>query len=153
MVMNISQVAKVFHRNSPPLFIQPWKQQYSRRPFFYIAYRSFSNTIRLRSMSKFDDSMIELDKIRQIPMNYQCKLFSAFLTAHETFSNSFPSFEKFLFCTDKIESIEWLDLAPRLRIGDCSEIQPPRWRLYDLLSNFSARGTLLRQCVFCKEAS
>ena len=35
----------------------------------------------------------------------------------------FPSHEKFLFSTDKIESIEWLDLEPRLRIGDCFEIR------------------------------
>ena len=29
----------------------------------------------------------------------------------------FPSPEKFLFCTDEIESIEWQELVPRLRIG------------------------------------
>ena len=39
--------------------------------------------------------------------------------------NSFPSLEKFLFCTDKIEFIEWQDLVPRLRIGDCFEIHLP----------------------------
>ena len=52
---------------------------------------------------------------------------------------------KFLFCTDKIDSIEWQDLVPRLHIGDCFEIHLPRWGLCYLLliksPNFSARGT------------
>ena len=30
---------------------------------------------------------------------------------------------KFLFCTDTLGSIEWLDPAPRLRIDDCFEIR------------------------------
>ena len=30
-----------------------------------------------------------------------------------------------LHCTDKIESIQWQDLEPRLRIGDCFEIHLP----------------------------
>ena len=48
--------------------------------------------------------------------------FRLFLSARETFLNSFPSIEKFSFCTDRIESIEWQDLVPRLRVGDCFEI-------------------------------
>ena len=80
--------------------------------------------------------------------------FLALPSARETFVNSFPSPEKFLFCTDKIESIEWLDLVPRLRIGDCFEIHFLHRGLCDLL--LSSHQTfllevLLRQCVVCKE--
>ena len=39
--------------------------------------------------------------------------------------NSFPFLDKFLFYTDKIESIEWQDLVPRQRTGDCSVIHVP----------------------------
>ena len=36
--------------------------------------------------------------------------------------DSSPSLVKFWFYTDKIVSIEWRDLVPRQRIGDCSGI-------------------------------
>ena len=39
--------------------------------------------------------------------------------------NSFPSPEKFLFCTDRTESVEWQDLEQRQRAGDCFEIHLP----------------------------
>ena len=42
-----------------------------------------------------------------------------FSDGSRNFVNSFPSPEKFLFCAEKIESIEWQDLVPLLRIGDC----------------------------------
>ena len=61
---------------------------------------------RIDEVSKFGDSMIIFHRICQIPMNCQCIWLSAFPTARETFVNSFPSPEKFLLCTDKIESIE-----------------------------------------------
>ena len=80
---------------------------------------------RIDQVLKFGDSMINLHKICQISTYRLCKLLFAFLTARETFVNSFPSPEKSLFCTDKIESIEWQDLVPRLRIGDCCEIHLP----------------------------
>ena len=38
-----------------------------------------------------------------------------------------------LFCTGTTESIEWLNLAPRPSIDDCSEIHILRWGLYDRL--------------------
>ena len=70
---------------------------------------------------------------------------SAFKTARETSLSSFPSREKFVFYTDKIESIEWQDLVPRQHIDDCFEIHLPHWGLCDLLlsshQTFSARGT------------
>ena len=49
-VLNISQIAVAFQRISEPYFIQAWLQKHSRRTFFSSAYRSCSNTIRLRSM-------------------------------------------------------------------------------------------------------
>ena len=50
---------------------------------------------------------------------------NSFATARGTFVNSFPSPVKYLFCTDRIESIEWQDLVPRLRTGDCILIHIP----------------------------
>ena len=95
----------------------------------------------------YNDSMMNLHKICQIPQNCLYWWLSAFPTARETFVNSFPSPDRFWFwfCTDKIESIEWQNLVPRLRVGDCSGIHFLRWRLCDLLwsshQNFSVRGT------------
>ena len=59
------------------------------------------------------------------------------MTVLETFVDSSPSHMKSLFYTDMIESIEWQDLVPRQRIGDCFKIHFPRWGLCDLLpSNY-----------------
>ena len=64
------------------------------------------------------------------------------------------SWEVFLFCTDKIESIEWQDLVPRLRIGACFEIHILHKEMCDLLLS-SHQTSLLEaldcQCVFCKK--
>ena len=65
-----------------------------------------------------------------VPRSIPPKSLSAFLTARESFVNSFPFPEKFLFDTDKIESIEWQDLVPRLRIGRCFEIHILHWFSY-----------------------
>ena len=62
-------------------------------------------------------------------MNCLCKWLLA--CAPRTIVNSFPSPEKFLFCTEKVESIEWQDLVPRLRIGDCYKIFILHWELCD----------------------
>ena len=67
----------------------------------------------------------------------------------KTFVNSFPLTVKSLFCTEKIESIEWKDLEQRQRTGDCLLIHPPRWGLCD--QPLSSHQVALRQCVFCKE--
>ena len=98
--------------------------------------------------------MIDLHRISQIPTNCQCKWLSAFPKARESFLSSFPSPEKFLCCTDKIETVKWLNLVPRVRLGDCFEIHHPHWELCDppLSSHQTFRvEVLLRQCVFCKE--
>ena len=65
------------------------------------------------------------------------------------FQELFASFSgflvKFCFCTDTPGSIEGLDPAPRLHIGDCFEIRNCRLGPCDLLlsshQNFAARGT------------
>ena len=104
-------------------------------------------------MLKYDDSMVDLHKICQIPMTCQYNFFG-FTDGSRIFPNSFPSPEKFSFCTDKIESIEWQDLVPRQRIGECFDIHLPRGGLCDLLlSSYQTfpLEVLLRQCVFCKE--
>ena len=42
-----------------------------------------------------------------------------FSDGSRNFRNLFAVSEKFLFSTDKIESVEWLNFAPRHSIGDC----------------------------------
>ena len=81
-------------------------------------------------MSKFDDSIIDLHKIFRTAMNRQYKQLWAFVTARETFVNSFPSLVKSLFCTDRVESIEWQDLEQRQRTGDRSVIHHPSLRTF-----------------------
>ena len=49
-ILDTSQIAIAFHGISRPLFIRAWSQWYTRRPFFYSAYCSFSNTSRLWPM-------------------------------------------------------------------------------------------------------
>ena len=67
-------------------------------------------------MLKFDDSMINLHRICQIPSS---------LSVYTTFGlcDGSKNFDIF----DKIESNEWPNLVPfRLRVGNCFEIQLPR---------------------------
>ena len=116
-VLNVSQITLKIQGTSPPLFIQTGLQQHSRSSFLDSAYRSLWNTIHswwvLTGFGKFQ--------------------FSAFPTARETFVNSFPSPEKFVFHTGTTESIEWLKLVSRLRIGGCFEVHFLHWELSDLL--------------------
>ena len=77
-------------------------------------------------------------------------------TALGTFVDSSPSPANFCFHTDKIVSIEWRDVVPRQRTGDCSGIHFLRSVPCDLLlSNHQhfLHEVRLRQCVFCKEPS
>ena len=72
----------------------------------------------------------------------------------EFWQTSVPSPEKFLFCADRIESIEWQDLEQRQITGDCSVIHIPHWGHCD--PPLSCHRTFLleielRQCVFCKD--
>ena len=69
----------------------------------------------------------------KIPGVCQCKWPLVSWTAPRTFASSFQFLVKFLFCTDKIESIELLSLVPQLHVGDCFEIHFHRWEFCDLL--------------------
>ena len=72
---------------------------------------------RIDDVLKFDGSMTDLHKIFQIPMHCPYQQLLVFATARGTVVNSFPSLVKSLFCTDRVESIEWQDLALRQRTG------------------------------------
>ena len=112
------------------------------------------HSFRIDEVLKFGDSVIYLHRIWQFPMSCPWMWLSAFPTVRETLVNSFPSLERFQFCTDKIESTEWLNHAPRLRVGDCFEIHNSHWGLCDLLLSSHQTFLLevpLRQCVFCKK--
>ena len=107
---------------------------------------------RIDEVLKFGYSMIILHKIlpnsnATVSINY----FLALLTPWESFSNFSP--EKVLFCTEKIDYIEWHHLVPRQRTVDRSAINPrsgpcdqPLLNQHTLLLE-----VLIRQCVFCKE--
>ena len=108
----------------PPFLIQARLRQ-CNRCFFIHSYLSCSNTVRLRSMAvvEYDDLNMSLRKISQFLMNYQCKLTYCLSDCSRIFFT--PLSEKILFCTDKIESILWLNLEPLQSIDDCFEILPP----------------------------
>ena len=146
-IMNISQIATAFHRTSTPFFTADIPSKTLRTTLSAMPFVSDRWSVEVR---RFHDN----HRICQIPMNGQCQWLSAFPTARETSENSFPSLEKFLFCTDKIGYIDWLNLAPRLSIGDCFEIHLPRWGLCDLVLSshqIFLPDVLLRQFAFCKE--
>ena len=72
-----------------------------------------------------------------------------------TFASFSGFLVKFCFCTDTPGSIEWLDPAPRLHIGDCFEIRNCRLGPCDLLLSSHRNLQLevrLRHCVFCMGA-
>ena len=75
-ILNMSKRAAAFHRIGPPFFIQARLQQYRRRPPFCSSYCSYS--CRISGMSKYDDYMISLHWICQVPMSCLCKWLSAF---------------------------------------------------------------------------
>ena len=106
-MLDISQTATAFHRIRPPFTIQSGLQQYFTRSFHYSAHRSFTSPFRLRSVvcgKEYDDSMIDLDNVCQIPTSCKCKWRSAFRAARELSVHSFPSLEK-LFCTIRLNTL------------------------------------------------
>ena len=70
----------------------------------------------------YNDSRIILHKLCQFPKNCEFLRLWDFPTARETFANSFPCPANSCSYTGLIVSIEWQNLVPRLRIGDCFEI-------------------------------
>ena len=134
---DMSQTATAFHRISPPFFIQAWLQQYSRCSFFHSAYGSFSNAIRPRidKVLKFDDSMIDVHRVCQIPVDCQCKWLSVFSDGSRNFL--------------KLFSVFWEVLVFSRLVHDCAsvivfEIHSPSlrtlWSAVIKSPNFSARG-------------
>ena len=112
-ILNVHQIGNSTPYNQPTIFhpsLIATVQQTFLLLLCVLLFRQ-SRSSRIDDVSKFDDSMVSLHRICQIPMNCQCKWLSAVLTARDTFVNSFPSPEKFLFYTDKIDSIEWQDLV------------------------------------------
>ena len=90
-VLNISQIAIAFHIIGPPLLIHPNLIASVQLTFpLLICVPPFQqyHSSQIDGVSKFDDSMIDLQRICQIPMNCQCKLLSFFLTARETLLHS-----------------------------------------------------------------
>ena len=79
----------------------------------------------------YNDSMISFHRFTKFQRIVCVNDFRLFRRLEKLSKTPSPSPEKFLFGTDKTDSIEWLNLVPRLRIGDCSEIHP-HWRLCDL---------------------
>ena len=149
-VLDVSQKAIALHRISPPLFVQSWLKKFI--PWFCVPLSEQYHLIRNGEALMYNDSMIILHSLCQIRRKSQFKWLWAFPTAWQTFADSFPSLVKSLFCTDRIESIEWQDLEQRQRIDDRFEIHILRWELSDLLSSHQSflLEVELRQCVFCK---
>ena len=100
---------------------------------------------RIDEVLKFDDSMIDLHLLSQIPSKYTT---FGLCDGSKNFNKFFPSHVKMLFCTDKIESIEWprsctttayrwlsLDSHPSLGTSWSAVIKSP---------NFSARSRASR---------
>ena len=106
----------IFH----PILIATLQQMFLLL-LFVLLFPQF-HSYRIDELLMFDESMIDLHRICQIPKNCQCKWLSAFQTARETFVNSFPSPEKCLFCTGTTVFFEWLNLLPRQSIDDFVEI-------------------------------
>ena len=104
-------------------------------------------------MLKCGDTMIKPHMLSQIPSSCLYIQLSVLATVPRILISSFPSHVMILFCTDMIESIEWQDLVPRQRTGDCLWIHIPHCGLCD--PPLSRHQTFLlevelRQCVFCK---
>ena len=103
----------------------------------------------------YNDYKIDLHKLCQILGCCRCKWLFGFLVGSRNFCKRFLFPEKFCFCTDEIESIEWQDLVPWQRLGDCLLIHIPHsgGTCDQPLSSHQTflHEVELRQCVFCKE--
>ena len=65
------------------------------------------------------DSKIHLHRLCQIPVDYQNTRLPDWVSDRETFVTSFPVIEKSVFCTDKLVTTEWPNLAQYPRTGEC----------------------------------
>ena len=123
-ILITSQITVTFHGIRPPHSVQARLQQHSRSSFFDSASRSLSHTICVGTARRSGSMMTgqfftRFAKFRRI----LCVNDFGFSDGSRNFRKLLSaSPEKFWFCTEKIVSFEWLNLAPRLRIGDCFEI-------------------------------
>ena len=123
-VLNISQTTRAFHGISPPIFhpslIATVQQTFL--PLFCVPLFQQYHSSRIDGVLKFGDDR----SLQDLPNSNELSVgFSVGSRNCLNLSISFPSFEKLLFCTDKIESSEWLKLVPRLSIDDCFEMHLP----------------------------
>ena len=146
-ILNVSQIGIAFHRICPPIFIQTWLQQYRRRTFFHSAHCSFSSPICFKSVG-WRRTMIP-GKIFRSFAKFQGIVsvndFRLPIRLQELLQAPFVFCEKFLFCTETIESIGWSSPAPRLHIDDCFDLHNLHsglcWSAVIKSPKFSARGT------------
>ena len=124
--------------------------------FFLLFERLFQrcHLSRIDEVLKCGDSMIDLQMLSQIPTSCRCIQLLVCATAPGIVTVLSPSHVKSSFYMDKTESIEWQDLVPRQRNGDCLVIHPLHWGPCDppLPSHQTfLHEVKLRHCLFCKE--
>ena len=111
---------------------------------------------RIDEVSKCGDFMTKPHMLSQIPSSCPYAQPLVLATVPRIKINFFPCHVQTLYSKDKIESVEWQDLAPRQRTGDCLQIHVPHWGLCDLPLSCNQTFLLvvkLRQCVLCKRLS
>ena len=95
-------------------------------PSFCALLSQQSHLFLICAVLTYNDSRINHHRLCQNQANCKCEWLWVSTSARETFLNSSPSPEKFSFCTDKIESIEWQDLEKRQRTGDQPVVKSPK---------------------------
>ena len=73
-------------------------------------------------MSKCGDFMTGPHMLSQIPSSCPYTQLLVLATVPRIKISFFPCHVQTLYYKDKIESVEWQDLAPRQRTGDCLQI-------------------------------
>ena len=132
--------------NQPTIFIQAWLEQYRRRPFFYSAYGSFSNTVCLGSMRSVDVRWLQDRSSQDLPNSNELseeitfglcdrsrnfrKLFSASCEVFALHGKEWIHWMA-IYCTTTAYRWLSLDSHPSLRALWSAVIKSP---------NFSARG-------------
>ena len=94
--------------NKPTIFHPGWTEEVSRLVLLSpcILPALHCHSFRNDGTLKYNDSIIDLHRLCQIPANCLCKSLLDWLSAREPFGDSFPFTEKSLFCTDKPVTIQ-----------------------------------------------
>ena len=137
-VLNISQIAKAFHSNSPILILAILLKYF---PLFFEPLFQRCHSSQIDGVLKFDDSMTDLHRIWPMTINCQCKWLA--------FSDGSRNILK-LFC---LARIRMNPLSGKISNKDSiSMIVSGFTSFTDITSpNFSARSTAPRVRFFCKE--